>query len=485
MNMYNVMAPVFPLDGLTDPLRKVLLDVQSITQAPQSLIASSLLGALSLASQGHVNVSTMTGFESPCSLFMLCIAGSGERKTTCDSLLMQPIRNFETEREKVLQQELNSYRAKKDAWEIKHNRILKYISRNKSDESNDLLNNQLEELYQQEPIAPKIPRCILQDATPIAILQSLYNWPSAGVVADEGGVIFGGRTLDNQGNLNKLWDGDSIVVDRVSKERIHLQNARLTISVMTQPEAFDNFLNKKGRLSRDNGFFARFLVTRPVSTQGTRYINTAIREYSPSLQDFQCRLKEILETSASEPGRVTLHFSPAAQRHWMDFFNWVESHLCPGGYYSDVKDAASKIADHVARIAALFHVYEGNDTTEIQLDTVQRAAILGEFYLNEFKRIFGTAPDTPQEYTDAYELERWLIYFARKYNQWQFPKRIIAQRGPNWLRKNSGRREAALDIIYCQNKAYQYEIGKTKWISLNPYNLGVPHHSGYLTSAAI
>lgn len=338
--------------------------------------------------------------------------------------------------------------------------------------SNDL-EQALKELEANEPIEPKVPQMIITDANPDAIAYGLFKkWFSAGIMTDEGTVVFGGRAMHNLGTLNKLWDGDTLHVKRKTKESFTVKNARLTIAIMVQPKTFDNFLCKQGSLARDNGNQARFLVSQPYSTQGTRFIQNANPSWL-NLLACQNRLSEILnstlpDASQNPPDRTMLKFSPEAQVSWMIFYNRVEADLVSGGYLEDVKDGASKIADNLARIAALFHYFDGNEG-DISLDTLNRAAAISEWYLHEFKRLFASEPEVPIEILDAEVLEKWLVNFVRRY-PWgsEIKKNVIAQLGPNLLRANKLRREAALYILSTQNKVREVLRGKTKWVQLNP-----------------
>ena len=87
----------YPTDAL-GPLENVVAAVHDKTQAPVAIAAQSALSTASLAVQGFADVETLAG-QSPCSLFCLTIAQSGERKTGCDKLLMKAVREFEADRD--------------------------------------------------------------------------------------------------------------------------------------------------------------------------------------------------------------------------------------------------------------------------------------------------------------------------------------------------------------------------------------------------
>ena len=92
------MAPEpYPLDALPDTIRAAVEEVQGFTKAPVPLVASSALASLSMAAQAHIDVKRAERLSGPVSLFLLGIADSGERKTTCDGFFTSAIREYEAE----------------------------------------------------------------------------------------------------------------------------------------------------------------------------------------------------------------------------------------------------------------------------------------------------------------------------------------------------------------------------------------------------
>jgi len=85
----------YPVDAL-GPLAEAVLAVQGATLAPVAISAQSALAVASLAVQGFADVETLGG-HAPPSLYALTIAQSGERKSTCDAMLMAALRAFERE----------------------------------------------------------------------------------------------------------------------------------------------------------------------------------------------------------------------------------------------------------------------------------------------------------------------------------------------------------------------------------------------------
>ncbi|MER2601378.1 MAG: PriCT-2 domain-containing protein, partial [Candidatus Competibacter phosphatis] len=74
----------YPLDALPDTIRAAVEEVAGFVKAPAALVASSALAALSLACQAHIDAKRAEKLHGPVGLFLLTIADSGERKSTCD-----------------------------------------------------------------------------------------------------------------------------------------------------------------------------------------------------------------------------------------------------------------------------------------------------------------------------------------------------------------------------------------------------------------
>ncbi|MEI9273906.1 DUF3987 domain-containing protein, partial [Pseudomonas aeruginosa] len=88
---------------------------------------------------------------------------------------------------------------------------------------------------------------------------------------------------------------------------------------------------------------------------GNRKISNPIFS-NEHLPVFHQRLMEIVNESIikiNENNRICLRFSAEAERHWIEFYNQVESEMRMIGLLYDFKDYASKMAENMARLAAL------------------------------------------------------------------------------------------------------------------------------------
>jgi hypothetical protein len=281
----------FPVNALPIELLNACLEGQQLTQAPIEIIFSAAMGALSLACQDQYNVRRLNSLVSPCSLYLITIAGSGERKTTCDNLFLKPI--YEANEMVEEHDETNDQSSALGA-------DLLSIVRNTLDPANPnrgvstYTEKQLSLLKKKPPMRKKIP--LLRDVTPEAMTYGFkYVNRSAGLMSAEGGEILLGRATQKLSILNTAWDGGPINVGRKASESFEVKNPRLTINIMIQPKTFIKFLNGPGKLARDNGLLARALTCEVQSTQGARFIRSTEDLPHPNLDAFHARIHDILQ----------------------------------------------------------------------------------------------------------------------------------------------------------------------------------------------
>ncbi len=274
----SIAAEDYPLDALPTRIREAVVEFAQHVKAPIALVASSALATVSLVTQAHINARRDETLESPVSLYLLTIADSGERKSTCDKHFSRIVTEYDREQAEVFKPKIEAYRADLDAWEAERSgikaRIQKAANEGKdtSQHKNDLRIHE-----RDKPQPPKVPRLVYSDATPEALAQSLgTRWATGGVMSAEAGQVLGAHAMSsdaimrNLAQLNILWDGGDLHIDRKSSESFIVRDVRLTIGLMVQEPTLKEFYGKSGNLTRGTGFLARFLVAYPESTQGTR-----------------------------------------------------------------------------------------------------------------------------------------------------------------------------------------------------------------------
>ncbi|MDI1269461.1 MAG: YfjI family protein [Polaromonas sp.] len=481
--LMNSQSSAYPTWAFPPKLQAAILEQWNNNEAPFPTIAASVIGALSAAIQDKVDVERIPGSRVPCSVNTWVVGGSGSRKTTIDRMLMKVFSVFEKAALEKMKPQLAAEKAKRLVWEFDLERLKKKL---KGDPDHDMcaeeIQFELETLLLNEPKQSPIPKILYRDATPEAIAKGLSAWRSALLNTSEAGALLGGRTMSNLGFFSSLWDGDDLRIDRASSESYVVTGPRLTISLMVQEKTFAKFLSTQGSLSRDNGFLARFLVCYPTPLEGTRFGAFATGSWE-NHEALQSRLLEILMRGIPEDGvslvRKVLTLSLDAQVALKIFSDQVEADIAPGRFLSDIKDFASKVAEHAIRLGGLFHYYEGNEGP-ISGDTLRRAVEICTWHMLEFKRLFAESPETPLELQDAMALERCIASFsaARPGQQW-VPKKYLFTHGPNAVRKKA-RLDLALQVLWEQGKITVHIDKKTILVALNPYFFPAVNQCGYI-----
>jgi len=471
-------AHPYPLEALPLLMREAVREVQAFVQAPAALVGASALAALSLAAQGSANVRRDHQLVGPVSVYLLSVADSGERKTTCDVMFGTSLREWEIERRQELAPELNRNEAALAIFEAKKAGILDAIKlKRRRGEDASARERELQELIHDAPEPMRVPRLLYADATPEALAFSLASgWPSGGVLSAEAGAVFGAHSmgqdsiLRNLALLNVLWDGGEMAIDRRSKPSFRLRGRRLTFGLMVQPDALRGFLDRAGSLPRGTGFLARFLVAWPASTQGSRRYRQAPSSL-PGVESFGRRIRELLQEPliTDEHGCLTptvLELSPAARSEWINLHDCVEDELGTRGEFRDIRDVAAKAAENVARLAALFHVLEHGPAGTIGTAPVDAAGSIVLWHLSEARRLLRDL-DTPPILAAAIKLDRWLCNEAATTESGRASTRRIFQYGPSCVR-DSQAFKAAMALLTERGRARMEFDGRRRYVAVNP-----------------
>jgi hypothetical protein len=250
-------ASPYPIAALPPVLHAAVTEVQGFIKAPMAMVACSALTNLSLAAQALYDVERAETLSGPISIYLLVIAESGERKTTCDSIFGSSIRAYENKAYEDAKTAIKKYIADKAAWDAIKLGILDAIKlAAKGGKDTGQHEQALHKHEEFMPEMPRVPRLVYSDFTPEALTYSLgKNWPSGGVISSEAGAVLGSHGMGKESQmrtltiLNQLWDAIKLTFDRRGESYI-VEGARLTMSLQTQRSALMEFLFKTGTLAR-------------------------------------------------------------------------------------------------------------------------------------------------------------------------------------------------------------------------------------------
>lgn len=470
------VAP-YPIDALPPIVRNAVLEVAGATQAPLAMIAVSALCAASAALQGHINIQRKRGLVGPISLYALTVAMSGERKSTVDRLFASEISRWCSEQIEELKPHLARYAAETEAHSAEKRALSANIQKARKKGDDDAVERFTDELSRHEAKAPKpvtIPEILLEDMTAEALVDRLEKYPSKYLRTAEGGNLFGGYSMNAERSmytlsiLNKGWDGDPMSLQRKMSASASVQTPRLTASIMVQPQTLRKFLRDQGALARDIGFLARFLVCEPTSTQGTRFDNEPAELVQ--LKAFNKQIRKFLaqplpfEGGVLTPGTIILEGE--ARKAWGQIYDAFEAGLKPGGPYVGFNDLASKAAEQVARIAAIFACIQYGLGTHPDEHDVLNAGTIVQWHMSEAMRVFSRV-EADAALTDAVDLSRWLIEQSKGRSGSRLSRREIQRSGPSSVRSKEALQKAILELIEAGH-IREVQLGRQKVIEINP-----------------
>ena len=440
-------ADPYPVASL-GPVRPVAEAIQRLTQAPAAIAAQSALGVAALAVQGHADVETLAG-PRPCSLFLLTIAKSGERKSTCDRLAMGAVRGHERELSDLFKREAQDHEAAREVWAKQRAHILSAAASDPSAARLEL------SALGPEPEPPLRPWIVASDPTLEGLTKNLpVMRPVLGIFSDEGGGFFGGygmgkdHRLKTVAGLSAFWDGAPINRTRGGDGVDTFHGRRLSAHLMAQPVAVAELLADP--IATQQGFLARFLTCDPPSTIGTRFQREADPADQRAVAAFAAHLGDILATDAplredtrNELEPRFLPLAPDARAVLSAFADALERAQGQGGELVTVTPFASKAAEHAARIAGVVTLFSDLGADAVTGETMRDAVALAQHYVGEAKRLTDAAV-IPPAIADAEALRLWLV------ETWPgavVSRPDILQRGPNKLRNAKAAGAAMAELV--------------------------------------
>jgi len=431
-------ANAYPVEAL-GPLRAAVEAVQDMTQAPVAIGAQSALSIAALAVQGFADVETL-GDVAPCSLFCLTVAESGERKSTCDRLLIQGLRDYERAADEDYRRAYAEWETAREVWEGRRKRLIGDAT------AREVLKATNAEVGLRdlgpEPRPPLFPNVTTMEPT-FEGLMRLYGIgrPALGLFTDEAGGFIGGHAmstdhrLKTMAGLSRLWNGEPLDRTRAGDGVTTYRGRRLSAHLMAQPVAAQLLLADP--LALGHGFLARFLICDPPSAIGTRVRRGHDPKSEDGLAAFTARLMTILRTpmptteNQQELAPTRLPLSAAAKDLLWTFHETVERDQAPGGRLESVRAFASKSAEQAARIAGVLTLWADLNAQEISAEWMGSGINLADYYLAEAVRLVEAAA-VSAEARIAETLRIWLV------ESWPhddvLPAEIL-RHGPNRLRE--------------------------------------------------
>jgi len=262
--------------------------------------------------------------------------------------------------------------------------------------------------------------------------------------------------------LNSLWDDGRLERIRASEEIALLPGRRVSVFLQAQPDVAQYFLSDP--ILQDIGLLARFLVTQPDSTMGSRKIRDLASEHQLAIATYCAKMLGLLRRELPYDDRgdglepPALPMSSEARAAWVAFDDHLEPMRSPGATLHDISGFANKLPEHAARIAAVLQVFDDPDAGALSSDYLAWGIQLAEYYASEALRLHGAAR-IGVELKEAEKLRAWL---TEKWREPYITVRDLQQKGPRASRDKAQieRQLATLEAHNWVAKAANVTVGE-------------------------
>lgn len=384
--------PDVPIDAFPPWVAAQIHNVTNQLLCDPVLPATFALGALSVASLGHVQINVRAGQTMRTTGLYLAAAGPpASGKSPALDMMMGPVREHEAFMIAAAAQEVAKAHAEKAILAKQAKAAVEKAAALPEEAHHATAARELQAKADTVPI-PAAGELITGDITPerLATVMAENNERLA-IVSDESGVLNVDRYGDSKaiGGGGKKMDiylqgftGQAVAVHRQSAPTVRLAHPLLAIVAGVQPEPLNRaFADPE---FRERGLLARFLVTR--TSQEAR--NT---DYDRDVWDHQVattyhdNLLALANQWGSWDHPAVLNLEPAARRRLSAWGAELHDRGLIGGELEGEGGWVSKMRDSVIRIAALLHLADLNRFDEdVSEEVVDRAITLGEWFIAHF-----------------------------------------------------------------------------------------------------
>jgi hypothetical protein len=416
-------APTYPMQALPSLMRSAAEAIAEHVQAPDALAGQVVIGAAAALAQTRANAPHLHLSEGiPCSLFMLTLANSGDRKSECRRLAFKIIDDLE-------QENRNRHR---EQCEATYQQIA------------DMKPKERKEYLEENPLPPD-PRTQFSDCTFEPIAGAMIRGMSHAVLdTDEDGQLLGGSSLKSDtrtatlGGMCRAFDSGKFERDR-SASNIEgsgfAYDRRLSIILLAQEVAVSEALSDP--LLRGQGFLPRFLFASATSLAGTRiltparianksYSDSRLQTYWERCRDIQVQ-EEYIDPVSSEVQPPVMQLEPEAEHLWMEFYNEVETQQGALGEYAEVRPFAGRAGELTRRLSTVFAVFE--QQSHITVGLMRAACEIVRYSCREWSRRSESSVPHP-ELQAAQALFDWLTDQTRVGKWTEFDQSRLSSQGP-------------------------------------------------------
>lgn len=413
---------VYPAHLLPSLIGDAVVEVSTNLNVPVQLAAHAALATVSLVSQHFVNVQCPNFPPAPCALFLLAVSNSSGGKSLVEQRFLRAVTAFELKLKETAADSVPDFQARIKIWRDDERRLSKaYLDASPGTEASRVIQEQRLLHEKSKPVPPSQRELRFADLSPQGLRDMLVAHSAVGILSPEAGPVMNGPTFSTPALLSGYWSGEDRPVALVSGNR-RPTSPRLTVSVVLQEDRFLAYMKNRGDEAFGTGLLARFLPAFPVSFDSPGRKTLVEDAPEPKLDQFNTRVADILAQALPTPKeRQNLQLSEGARYYWKLFTEAVNNHLICGPDSDNIKSFFRKLGEHAARLAALFHYFDGQ-LGDVSPEAMARAIVLCEWYVDEFIRMFTRfAPSQQQKQNEA--TQKLLEWLQDAYaNPWKYSK---------------------------------------------------------------
>lgn len=381
-------------DGNPSILARMAKEAARVIQFPENTAYLHCLGVFSSATVINFQVEYNHKFI-PVGMYTLGAQPSGSGKSSANSYFLDPISHALVKRNRTLSMlhknidgeiELISKQAEKAKTDT-------HLLRSYSSAIEKLVDDKI-----RNPIVAKAKKnSTPQAAEEVAAKQGgVFNMCSDEQEAIDTylGLSYGdGKSAPDNGVFIAAFGGDMMGTARISREGIDIA-VRGAFAVIAQNAGVDTLI-KAGAAGR--GVSERCLVIKEPNRIGFR---TYTRERSQFDVDLKAEYQALCTNVVTGTYPLNLTFSEQCRDMIVDLKNMVEPQCRPGSKYGDsqIRGFASKIEQHITKLAANFHIAEqwnplttSKPSFEIQESNLTKAMLVCMDLLDSYKVLIESA----------------------------------------------------------------------------------------------
>ena len=405
-------AAPFPLALLPPALQAAVREVARFNKIPQASPALVGIGTLAAAIGKRALVVEREGLVHHPALFLVGIAGSGERKSPAFRAMTQPLEQWAMAAEPDWELAVRRARARNAAVDSEVAKL-----KRRKDAELEETTKQIEQLEAERLAVPPAPRLFTTDCTEERVFQMLHERQGAfAVMSGEGRPVFD-AILGKYSGDGRTGDavylagisGDTISRDRIGSgeggpEQRVIRRPCLNVCVMVQPDKYLEVaahpaLRASGALARIWPAWLPSMVGQQHERPGEPGLHAdQLAPYSALVLDVLAHVPDQDRDRWPVPHQARL--SAEVREARVDLHNLLQDRMSDGGDLADMRDIAAKAVSQICKLALVLHVAAKpgvlrRPDSELDAGTWAAAHGIGLWFLDEAVRVQRAAVEDP------------------------------------------------------------------------------------------